>query len=303
MDASISVIIPYYNGSRFIADTLATVFKQDLAPLEVIVVDDGSRPEEGKFLEQFQSGIKIIRQPNTGVSAARNAGIAAACGRWIALLDQDDLWEPDKLSRQWAYIEQHPECKALHTAVRAINLDGREVIYRKKPLEFADFLNSHPNPSYLSSTMIRKDGLLQAGLFNPTLPFSQDLECFLRCSRHFPFHYVDEVLTTRINHGANLSSDYLGVWLENVGIVRFYAAQFDSDAAYHKRLYVLHMKYALLAISRRNFSGLAKIIRECARDDFSRTAFIFNVVLRMLRNKVRLPVKKSPHQVAGLQPR
>jgi glycosyltransferase involved in cell wall biosynthesis len=285
MDASISVIIPYYNGSRFIAATLETVFRQDLAPLEIIVIDDGSADEEAQVLERFRDRIKIVRQSNTGVSGARNKGISIARGRWIAFLDQDDLWEPNKLSRQWAYIQQHPECKAVHTAVKCIQQDGQEVIYHKQSLVLEDFLYAHPNPSYLSSTMINKDGLLLAGLFNTTLPFSQDLECFLRCSRHFPFHYLDEVLTTRVNHSANLSSNYLGVWLENIHIVRFYANQYKSDIEYRHRLYDLHLKYALLAISRRNFAGFVNVVKESARDGFSRAVFIFHVVERIVKNK------------------
>jgi glycosyltransferase involved in cell wall biosynthesis len=286
VEASISVIIPFYNGSKFIANTLASVFRQDLQPLEVIVIDDGSRTEESAVLEGFKDRIRIIHQQNTGVSGARNTGIASARGLWIALLDQDDLWEPDKLSRQWSYIEQHPECKAVHTAVKAIKHDGHVVIYRKKALVFDDFLQAHPNPSYLSSTMISREGLLLAGLFNPTLPYSQDLECFLRCSRHFSFHYLDEVLTTRIHHDANLSGNYLGVWLENTRIVRFYATQFKNDAAYRNRLYGLHVRYALQSISRRNMRGLLQVVKECGRDDFSRLVFVFRIAAQLLKNKL-----------------
>jgi glycosyltransferase involved in cell wall biosynthesis len=293
VEASISVVIPFYNGSQFIANTLASVFSQDLQPLEIIVVDDGSKPEESALLERFQDRIRIIHQQNTGVSGARNTGIASARGRWIALLDQDDLWEHDKLSRQWSYIEQHPECKAVHTAVKAIKNDGRIVIYRKKPLEFADFLHAHPNPSYLSSTIINKDGLLTAGLFNPTLPYSQDLECFLRCSRHFPFHYVDEVLTTRIHHDSNLSGNYLGVWLENIRIVRFYATQFKNDAEYRDRLYALHLRYALQSVSRKNLRGLIQVVQESGRDDFSRVVLMFNVVKQLIVNKLRFKLKAA----------
>jgi glycosyltransferase involved in cell wall biosynthesis len=285
MNASISVIIPYYNGSRFIAETLASVFNQQLTPLEIIVVNDGSRVEELSALEPFQHRITIIHQHNTGVSGARNTGISIARGLWIALLDQDDLWAPDKLDKQWSYIEQHPECQALHTAVRSISQTGQEEIYRKKTLELTDFLYTHPNPAYLSSTMISKRGLLLAGLFNSTLPYSQDFECFLRCSRHFPFHYLDEVLTIRRQHDANLSSNYLGVWMENIRIVRFYANQFKNDAEYRTRLYALHMAYALLAISHRNASGLARIVNECGRDDFSRAVFSSRIVRQLFRRK------------------
>jgi glycosyltransferase involved in cell wall biosynthesis len=298
LEASISVIIPYYNGSRFIADTLASVFAQDLPPLEIIVIDDGSRAEEAAVLQQFADRAQIIRQENAGVSAARNAGIAMARGRWIAFLDQDDRWEHNKLSSQWAYLAGNPHCLAVHTAVRRIKGDGQQVIHRKKVLTLTDFLLDDTNPSYLSSTLINRDALLRAGLFNPTLPYCQDWECFLRCSRHFDFHYVDSVLTSRIQHDANLSSNYLGTWHEKIRILRFYALQFKDDASYRARLYALHVKYGLFVISRRDFRGFLRIVKECRRDGFSGVVFLLRSTMAVVRNAI---FRAAPDDAGHLQ--
>jgi len=88
----VSVIIPYYNRARFIDECLASIFAQTRAPDEVIVVDDGSAPDQRRHLDRFAPRVQIVDQPrNLGVSAARNAGVRAATGDWIAFNDSDDV--------------------------------------------------------------------------------------------------------------------------------------------------------------------------------------------------------------------
>jgi glycosyltransferase involved in cell wall biosynthesis len=97
---TISVVIPAYNAAHFLPRSLASVFAQTVAPHEVIVVDDGSTDNTGEVAASF--GARVIRQENLGLAAARNTGIQHASGEWIALLDADDSWEPEKLARQVA---------------------------------------------------------------------------------------------------------------------------------------------------------------------------------------------------------
>src|SRR5262249_59293001 len=98
---TISVVIPCYNGARFLRETLASVLAQTLPPLEVLVIDDGSTDDSGAVAESFGPPVRVIRQPNQGESVARNRGIEEAKGEWVGFLDADDLWNPDKLERQW----------------------------------------------------------------------------------------------------------------------------------------------------------------------------------------------------------
>ena len=100
MDITFSVVIPLYNKGREIARTLGGVAAQTYTPLEVIVVDDGSTDDSARVVEGLDlPGVRLIRQPNGGVSAARNRGIAEAKGDYIALLDADDYWKPEYLER------------------------------------------------------------------------------------------------------------------------------------------------------------------------------------------------------------
>ena len=106
MNPLVSVIIPNYNGAPFIAEALETVFEQRLNNLEVIVIDDGSTDNSMEILERFRSQIKLISTENFGAAAARNSGMKAARGEFIAFLDSDDLWTKDKLTRQLYMLQK-----------------------------------------------------------------------------------------------------------------------------------------------------------------------------------------------------
>ncbi|MBI4573499.1 MAG: glycosyltransferase family 2 protein, partial [candidate division NC10 bacterium] len=104
----VSVILPVYNGERFLAAAIASILAQDYQPIEVIVVDDGSTDGTAAIARSFQ-GVRYLYQPNQGPAFARNAGIAVARGAFIAFLDADDLMVPTRLSVQAGYLLAHPE--------------------------------------------------------------------------------------------------------------------------------------------------------------------------------------------------
>jgi glycosyltransferase involved in cell wall biosynthesis len=109
----VSVVIPTYNRPALLAETLESVFAQTFTDYEVIVVNDGSTDDTEARLRAYGDRIRLISQPNQGIGAARNRGIDEARGRYVALLDHDDLWRPQKLSTQVAFFERHPECAAV----------------------------------------------------------------------------------------------------------------------------------------------------------------------------------------------
>jgi glycosyltransferase involved in cell wall biosynthesis len=108
----VSVVIPTFNAAALLVETLRSVLSQSYEDFEVIVVNDGSSDDTLQRLEHFasESRLRIVDQPNAGVGAARNRGIAEARAQYVALLDHDDLWAPDKLAVQVAYMDAHPEC-------------------------------------------------------------------------------------------------------------------------------------------------------------------------------------------------
>jgi glycosyltransferase involved in cell wall biosynthesis len=110
----VSVIIPTYNGARWLKDTLRSVLCQTYARKDVIVVDDGSTDDTPTLLRGYGSAVRVIRHLQNGIGAARNAGLRAAMGDYLAFLDHDDLWRADKLAVQVKYLEEHPDVALLH---------------------------------------------------------------------------------------------------------------------------------------------------------------------------------------------
>ena len=110
-EIKISAVIPVYNRAALIRRAVDSVLSQTVKPYEVIVVDDGSTDDTPRILAAYGDKLTVIRQQNRGVSAARNAGIKAAGGDWIALLDSDDEWLPKKLQYAREFIKQNPEIK------------------------------------------------------------------------------------------------------------------------------------------------------------------------------------------------
>jgi glycosyltransferase involved in cell wall biosynthesis len=106
----VSVIIPAYNAAATLPETLASVLAQRAVDLDVVVVDDGSTDGTGEVAAQLGAPVRVIRQENAGVGAARNRGVDVARGRWVAFIDSDDLWEPDKLRLQVAAMNEPTAC-------------------------------------------------------------------------------------------------------------------------------------------------------------------------------------------------
>ncbi|HEY1092631.1 MAG TPA: glycosyltransferase family A protein, partial [Burkholderiaceae bacterium] len=118
----VSVVIPSYNAEGFIAETLRSVLAQSFTDFEIIVVDDGSSDRTPEIAEAL--GVRVLRQANAGVCAARNRGLAEARGEFICFLDHDDYWYPDKLAAQIAEFERDPELGVVYTDIIPWSVDA-----------------------------------------------------------------------------------------------------------------------------------------------------------------------------------
>jgi len=207
----ISVIVPTYRRSAYLADTLDSVFSQTLREFEVIVVEDGSR-DAGETLARYGDRVQYLWQPNQGVGAARNFGVSRARGEWFAFIDDDDLWLPEKLERQVAAAEREPEMGMFHTDHYALVDGERKVPVRTPPRDRVPtgwvakdlFLN---NFIVMSSVMIRRAPFTRVGGFSATTRFAADLELWLRLARVCPIAFVAEPLTIYRDHDRSLSSE------------------------------------------------------------------------------------------------
>src|SRR6266571_921678 len=110
----VSVVIPVYNGERFLWESLQSVFAQSFQDYEIICVDDGSKDASLAILNEYRDRIKVLQQANTGQAGARNAGAKTGIGKYLAFLDHDDRWYPQKLERQVAVLEANSEAIMVH---------------------------------------------------------------------------------------------------------------------------------------------------------------------------------------------
>ena len=192
----VSVIIPTYNRAAMIGRAVESVLAQTFSDYELIVVDDGSTDETEGVLSAYRNQITVLKQPNRGVSSARNHGIENAKGHLIAFLDSDDLWLPEKLSRQTAFFKSHPRALICQTEEIWIR-DGRRVNpkQRHRKLNGDIFIPSLElclvSPS---AVMLHKSLFNEIGKFDEALPACEDYDLWLRISCRHPVYLIDTPL-------------------------------------------------------------------------------------------------------------
>lgn len=209
----ISVIIPSYNSARFLAESIGSVLAQTYRPLEIVVIDDGSTDATSEAVAPYANRIRYIRQENRGLAGARNRGIQETRGEFIAFLDADDQWMPEKLARQWKCFCDHPSVPLVHTDTLCWNEDVDEIVPQK--LGRSDYVGDcyrrlfFENYVTPSTVVVRRDCIEMTGLFHDGLPGVEDLDLWLRIARHYPFGYVDEPLVQYRIHNLNMSKNDL----------------------------------------------------------------------------------------------
>ena len=171
----VTVIVPVYNGERYVGSALKSIFEQDYRPLEIIVVDDGSVDGSADIAKSFPE-IRYIHQFNQGVAVARNIGLDAARGQFIAFLDQDDLWMPNKLNRQIDYLLKYPQIDCVLTKGRLFLEPGIDApSWLKKDLLLEDHAAYVP-----SALVVRKTAFEKVGRFDPAYSMGSDSDWFFR---------------------------------------------------------------------------------------------------------------------------
>ena len=195
------MVVPVHDGRRFLPAALASIAAQTLAPLEILVVDDGSTDGSGEIAGGF-SGVTLRRQPQSGVASARNAGIAAARGDLIAFLDQDDLWAPEKLEKQVAVMRRRPELGYV-LAWETLFLEAGV----PQPSWVRPELLAGGHPGYVPGTLLaRRDLFDSLGGFDASFENGSDSEWLFRAAdRGVPFEVLPVVLLHRRIHDANES--------------------------------------------------------------------------------------------------
>ncbi len=206
MSESVSVIIPVYNGERFLAEAIQSVLDQTLPPDEIIVVDDGSTDGTAAIVCSLAGAstlpIRYFHQENQGPAVARNRAIALTSAKLIAFLDADDLWHPEKLERQVADLTQKPAFCGVVCHMRSFVEPGCEW-----PLQRNRAILDQQPPAYLpSALLVKREALDKVGLFDPLYRTGEDTEWFFRArDSGISISVTPAVLLSRRFHSANLS--------------------------------------------------------------------------------------------------
>lgn len=207
----VSVIVPVYNGEKYIEEALESVFAQTFRDFDVIVVNDGSTDGTEERLGKYRGRIIYISQPNMGQSASRRKGLAAGSGPLIAFLDSDDLWLPKKLERQAAFAQAHPEYGIVSTDVLSFNATGVVSPTLRKTYSISNgfvvekllFGNWIPP----SAALVRRECFDVVRNFDlPPPEHGEDWLMWMQIAAHYPVYFIDEVLVKRRVHAESVSS-------------------------------------------------------------------------------------------------
>ncbi|MBI4402275.1 MAG: glycosyltransferase [Nitrospirae bacterium] len=204
-DPVVSVVIPVFNGAPFVAKAVASVRAQSVKDVEILVVDDGSTDGTQAVLAGLQQsmGITWFQQDHGGPARSRNKGIAAARGEFVALLDCDDVWLPDKLEAQLALMRNRPEVGVVHTDYEVVDQNGMVLErvaarHSEEPLVRA-FAGGHT--ALPSTLLVRRDVMEKVGALNPELYGSEDSDLTIRLYAATRFDCVDRVLVRKLQRG------------------------------------------------------------------------------------------------------
>ncbi len=212
----VSVVIPTYNRAQYVTKAIESVLAQTYTDYEIIIVDDGSTDDTPVVLRAYADRIRVVHQENAGPSAARNAGIQAARGRWVAFLDSDDEWRPGKLAVQMADLTRHPEWCAHFTNVLFVVPDRAPVslfdIRGFVPPSAAENVLERPLVGVLDDEIVilsafiaRRETLLEAGPFDPRLHVAEDRDLLMRVALGGPWGYRGGELVTYYRRPDGLS--------------------------------------------------------------------------------------------------
>jgi len=220
----ISVIIPAYNAAQFVRTAIESCLSQTYAPHEIVVVDDASTDGTAALAESFPLPVRVIRlAQNMGVAAARNRGIQESTGNWIAFLDADDWFLPEKLERQRLCILENERAVLVYAGWRIISVDGVESLGRfKPPSDLLPMLRYRCNLPLLT-ILVRRDVFDSVGGFNPAYRRCQDWDLWLRIAGRYSvesFAGLPEPLAVYRRVPGSLSSSAMGYFLQRIPIIK-----------------------------------------------------------------------------------
>lgn len=215
--ARVCVIIPVYNGARYLAESIESVLAQTWSDRSIVVVDDGSSDESAEIAAGYPE-VRVIRQANAGVSASRNRALRETRSDYVVFLDSDDRLLPQALSIGVALLDASPELGFVFGFNELIDASGQRYGRSREPLATADFLTLLAGESLVppASAVFRRSALERVGGFDTRLRIAEDHELYLRIALEFPIRCHNQVVVQYRSHGGNVSTQSAALTLAGV---------------------------------------------------------------------------------------
>lgn len=266
----VSVIIPTYNRAKFLRIAIASVLNQTLQDFEIVVVNDASEDNTRQVIENIQDRRVryLCNATRKGVATSRNTGILNSEGRYIAFLDDDDEWFPQKLEKQFNVLESSPTIGVIYTGSLAIESTSRSILYQLAPTLKGRIFDQLAIQKWIAPTstfFLKRECFNKVGLFDVNIEFGEDFDMWLRISKEFQFEYLEESLVkfSAPDNKPSLSANY-GLKIRGIEAqLKKYASLFALDRKSHSRYYlslgVLHCYNGNVRKGRESFIQAIKI--------------------------------------------
>jgi glycosyltransferase involved in cell wall biosynthesis len=211
MASTVSVVIPTYNREKVISTALESVLAQTYTDYEIIVLDDGSTDNTRDLIRSYADRqVRYFYQDNKGIAGARNAGIRACSGAYIAFLDSDDYWLPGKLEQQMALFGRHPEYGPVASCCASVRYDGSFRATNRSGTS-GRVLRELFKKNYIrtSAAVVTRQCLDTVGLFDESLKECEEYDLWLRIAAEYPIGFINEPLAVYVDNPAGVSTDSL----------------------------------------------------------------------------------------------
>jgi len=322
----VSVIIPAYNGARYICESIESVLNQTYRQFEIIVVDDGSTDNTSEVLEPYirNSSIRYFYQDNAGHGAARNTGIKYAQGKYVCFHDQDDWLEKDSLERRLNFYETYPKlglvCSDFRTAIMGNGCN--EIVYAESYVKKENMIERMPNGctevkahniyifnkniypefifvcfAWIGTVMIRKEVFDEVGIFDEEFMWSPDIDLFIRISKQFSVGFLDTSTAIYRAHPGGMSLNLYRVYEDAVKYhTKFLKPAWELRDIDKKRVKlsvrdICFRKAHLLIESKHHFRAVTDILRGIRYDPLNLRYYRF-LLLTAMPPKIVLILKK-----------
>ena len=305
-----SVILPVYNGNKFLHDAINSILNQSHTNLELLIVDDGSTDNSKDIIEEFaekDNRIRFFMQKNGGVAAARNVALRAASGEYIGFIDQDDIWHLDKLEIQIAYLEKSPDAVFVHGNIDYIDDQLVPVDKNLYPWDtdasgrcFARLFRQ--NAIAIQTVCLKRKCLETVGLLREDVPGVDDYEYWLRVSRFFSIEYIDNTFALYRFHGENESHKWHSQDIKRSMVLEGILAQFPDiyselgTSNVNKQMAELYREIADEFIRQNNYASARPYLIKALKTSLFRPDTLFKLIISEIPSGIRSSIRWYLHK-------